>query len=164
VVNDRVDLAQSLHADGVHLGQDDLPVGEARRLAGEGIAIGVSTHSVEQARKACREGADYIGIGPIFPTSTKVVGPALGIDGFRAILREANVPAFAVGGITPANIEDLATAGARRAAVSSAILTAGSRVEAREAARAIIEALCRHDADRDPPTRDCAVTTGTPSR
>ncbi len=143
IVNDRPDLALLLHADGVHLGQGDLPVAAARQLVGESMLIGVSTHSLEEARQAVREGADYIGIGPVFPTPTKEVGPCLGLQGFREIHSQVDIPAFAVGGVSPANIAQLAEAGAERVAVSSAILKAESAEEARAIASALTAALSR---------------------
>ena len=126
VVNDRPDIAFLSHADGVHLGQDDLSVTQARRIAGEGILVGRSTHSLEQAREAAREGADYIGAGPVFETSTKDAGPLLGIEGLRGILAEASLPVFAIGGITSSNIDQVYGCGGGRAAVCSAVLGSSS--------------------------------------
>ncbi|MBI4583561.1 MAG: thiamine phosphate synthase [Planctomycetes bacterium] len=143
IVNDRPDLALLIHADGVHLGPDDLPVAAARQLVGESKLLGVSTHSLEQARQAVREGADYIGIGPVFPTATKDAGPCLGLQGFREIHRQVDLPAFAIGGVSPDNIAQLVEAGAERVAVSSAILQAKSGSEARAIAAAISAALGR---------------------
>lgn len=141
VVNDRADLATLLGADAVHLGQDDLPVAEARKIIAAEMGVGVSTHSVEEARKAFREGADYIGIGPVFSTRSKRVGPPIGAEGFRAILEQTDLPAFAIGGIGPENIGLLAAAGADRVAVSASILGATRAEEARAAARAIVTKL-----------------------
>jgi thiamine-phosphate pyrophosphorylase len=139
VVNDRPDIALLAHADGVHLGQGDLPVAAARSLVGEDLLIGVSTHSVEQARAAESAGADYIGAGPVHPTATKDAGPLLGLDGLRAVLQAVAIPAFAIGGISPANARDVARAGAGRAAVSSAILRAPDAAAAARAIRAALE-------------------------
>src|SRR5262249_23947879 len=99
IINDRPDLALLSHADGVHVGQDDLPVAAARSLVGDSMLVGVSTHSVDQARAAEREGADYIGVGPVFPTSTKDAGPTLGSEGLREVLDAVSLPVFAIGGI-----------------------------------------------------------------
>lgn len=141
IVNDRPDLALILQADGLHLGQDDLPLATARTVVGDDMIVGLSTHSTMEARKAMREGADYIGIGPVFPTTTKEVGPVLGPAGFRDIVQHVDVPAFAIGGITPQNIGELAAVGARSVAVSAAILQARSGTEARDLAAAMIKAL-----------------------
>jgi thiamine-phosphate pyrophosphorylase len=122
MVNDRLDIALASHADGVHLGQRDLPLGEARSLAGDRLLIGVSTHSLAEARRAVREGADYIGVGPVFATPTKDAGPLLGCDGLASVMAEASVPAFAVGGINPGNLGAVLAAGATRIAVASAVL------------------------------------------
>ena len=122
VVNDRPDIALLSHADGVHLGQDDLSVAQARRIVGEGILVGRSTHSLEQAREAAREGADYIGAGPVFETSTKDAGPLLGVEGLRGILAEVNLPVFAIGGITSSNIGLVYGRGGGGVAVCSTIL------------------------------------------
>jgi len=141
LVNDRPDLAVILGADGVHLGQDDLPVAAARGILGAGRLVGVSTHAPDQALRAEREGADYLGAGPAFPTTTKDAGPPLGPEGIAEILRATDLPAFAIGGISPQNAGLLAAAGIRRVAVASGILLAGGPEEIREAARAIRAAL-----------------------
>jgi thiamine-phosphate pyrophosphorylase len=124
VVNDRPDMAAILDADGVHLGQGDLPVAEARSIVGDDRLVGVSTHSLEQARAAERDGADYIGIGPVFPSITKDAGPLLGAAGLEKILEQVSLPAFAIGGIGPERIAEIRRAGGNRVAVSSAILRA----------------------------------------
>ena len=141
VINDRPDLARVLAADGVHLGQDDMPLSEARGILDDNQFVGISTHSVEEARKAIREGADYIGIGPVFPTSTKEAGPCIGPKGFEEIFQEAEIPAFAIGGIDPQSIQVLASSGAKKVAISSAILHANSGEEARKIASEITRVL-----------------------
>ena len=124
VMNDRVDLAVVLEADGVHLGQDDLPPRLARPLLRPGMILGVSTHSVEQARRAQADGADYVAVGAMFPTQTKpdfdLVGPAL----VRAVRPEIHVPLVGIGGITPQNAGDVIRAGADGVAVISAVCAA----------------------------------------
>jgi thiamine-phosphate pyrophosphorylase len=124
VMNDRVDLALVLEADGVHLGQDDLPPRLARPLLRPGMILGVSTHSVEQARRAQADGADYVAVGAMFPTQTKpdfeLVGPAL----VRAVRVEIHVPLVGIGGITPQNAGDVIRAGADGVAVISAVCAA----------------------------------------
>ncbi len=124
IVNDHADIALAVDADGVHLGQDDLPIEYARDLLGSGKLIGVSTHSPEQAKAAEAGGADYIGFGPIFRTSTKDAGPVQGVEKIPVIKRVVSVPVFAIGGITNANVDQVISAGADGVAVVSAILSA----------------------------------------
>lgn len=124
IVNDHTDIAAAVDADGVHLGQDDLPIEYARKLLGKGKIIGISTHSLEQAKAARDAGADYIGFGPIFATTTKDAGPAKGIETLGLIKRSVSIPLIAIGGITHANVTEVITAGADGVAVISAILTA----------------------------------------
>lgn len=123
LVNDRVDIALACGAAGVHLGQDDLAVPDARRMLGPGAVIGVSVNTPEEARRAAAEGADYVGAGPAFATSTKDTPLAvLGPDGIARIRRTVGIPVVAIGGITAANAASLAAAGADGVAVVSAIL------------------------------------------
>ena len=102
IINDRIDVALAVDADGVHLGQTDLPIEAARRISGD-LWIGVSTHNVEQVRAACAAGADYLGFGPVFSTSTKErPDPVQGFDGLElAVAAAAGHPIVAIGGITP---------------------------------------------------------------
>ena len=125
VVNDRVDLALALDADGVHLGQDDLPLGVARRLLGENRIIGVSVQTPEEAQEAEREGADYLAASGVFPTTTKPdVGAVLGIPGLKRIREATSLPLVAIGGINLANVKEVIGAGADGIAVVSAVTTA----------------------------------------
>ncbi len=125
IVNDRLDLALAVGADGVHVGQEDLPAEAARRLLPPGGILGVSTHSVEQAEAARQAGADYIGFGPMFPTGTKNTGYApQGLAVLRRIRAATALPILAIGGITLANVEDVVKAGATAPAVISAIAAA----------------------------------------
>jgi thiamine-phosphate pyrophosphorylase len=124
IVNDRPDIAKLSDADGVHLGQDDLSVKDARRILGHGPLIGISTHSLEQVRRAVLDGADYIGIGPTFPSSTKQFNAFPGLDFVRAASAETSLPAFALGGVGLSNVAQAVAAGAKRIAVSSALATA----------------------------------------
>ena len=126
VVNDRPDIALLSHADGVHLGQGDLSLAQARRIVGDGALIGRSTHSLEQAREAAREGADYIGAGPVFETSTKDAGELIGVDGLRDILEGVGLPVFAIGGLSGSNLSQVREAGGERIAVCSAVLSSSS--------------------------------------
>jgi thiamine-phosphate pyrophosphorylase len=124
IVNDRLDIALACGADGVHLGQDDLPLGPARKLMANKI-IGISTHSVEQAVEAAHGGADYIGFGPMFGTATKDTGyRARGIDMLRAVRAAVRIPIVAIGGIKEENIAQVWQAGADSAAIISDILGA----------------------------------------
>lgn len=101
VINDRVDVALIVGADGVHLGQTDLPIAEARAIAGERLFVGVSTHDLDQVRAACASGADYLGFGPVFATPTKENPDRVqGIEGLRGACAIASVPIVAIGGIT----------------------------------------------------------------
>jgi thiamine-phosphate pyrophosphorylase len=124
IVNDRPDVARLTEADGVHLGQDDLPVAAARRIVGSDVLIGVSTHTPEQVRRAVLDGADYLGLGPTFPSPTKSFDHFPGLEFVRFAAGETSLPAFALGGITLANIRQVVEAGANRIAVSSAIAQA----------------------------------------
>ncbi|MCP4669428.1 MAG: thiamine phosphate synthase, partial [Deltaproteobacteria bacterium] len=124
IVNDDVDLALILDADGVHLGQDDIPIVYARPLMQDKL-IGVSTHSMEQVREAAALGADYIGVGPVFETTTKEDrGPLIGLDLLARIRDNCPVPYVAIGGIRKDNIPSLRAVGCERAAVISDILLA----------------------------------------
>ena len=124
IVNDRVDLALVVDADGVHLGQDDLPPRAARPLLRRGMVLGVSTHSAEQARAAQAEGADYIAVGSIFPTATKGGFELVGAELVRRLRAEIRVPLIGIGGITPANTGAVIRAGADGVAVISAVCPA----------------------------------------
>ncbi len=142
ILNDFPDLAASLDADGVHLGQDDGRLATARSLIGPGKIIGRSTHSLDQARAALAEGADYIGFGPLFPTPTKLGRPGIGLENIASMEREvgAEIPAFCIGGINRSNLPEVLFAGARRVVVVSDLLTA-SDVEG--AAREIKSAITK---------------------
>jgi thiamine-phosphate pyrophosphorylase len=121
IVNDRPDIARLAEADGVHLGQDDMTVRDARKVVGADALIGVSTHTLEQVRQAVLDGANYIGIGPVFPSRTKEFGEFPGLDFVRAAVAETSLPAFALGGIEPSNIDQVVQVGVTRVAVSSVI-------------------------------------------
>jgi thiamine-phosphate pyrophosphorylase len=138
IVNDRPDMALLAEADGVHLGQEDLPLQEARRLLGPDALIGVSTHDMSQLRRAILEGASYVGVGPTFPSATKEFAALAGLEYVREAMAETTLPAFALGGITIENVAQAAAAGARRIAVSQAVCAAE---DPRAAARALRRAL-----------------------
>ncbi len=125
IVNDRLDLALAVGADGVHVGQEDLPAEAARRLLPPGRILGVSTHTPEQAEAARLAGADYIGFGPMFPTGTKDTGYSpRGLPGLRDLRAAISLPILAIGGITLDTVEGVIAAGATAPAVISAIVAA----------------------------------------
>jgi thiamine-phosphate pyrophosphorylase len=133
IINDRVDIALALGADGVHLGQDDMPPEAARRILGEHAVIGFSTHNEEQARLAASLPVDYLAIGPVFPTSSKDnPDPVVGPEGLRRV-REAvpGLPLVAIGGITPENALETLASGADSLAVISALLADPAQIQAR---------------------------------
>ena len=144
IVNDRVEAARLVGADGVHLGQDDVSVREARRLLGLDPLVGVSTHDATELAGALADGADYVGVGSVFATATKgrdvpVSGP-LALAPLAARAEAAGVPAFAIGGIVPGNVAEVAAAGFRRVAVSAGVIGADDPLAA---AAAIVAALTR---------------------
>jgi len=139
VMNDRPDLAVLAGADGVHVGQEDLTVKDARTIVGPRALIGVSTHSIEQARQAVLDGANYLGVGPTFPSGTKEFEQFPGVELLRAVAGEIRLPAFAIGGITLENLPRVLQAGMSRIAVSGAVLNASDPAEAARALRAAIE-------------------------
>ncbi len=133
LINDRVDIAIAAGADGVHLGQDDMPVDAARELLGPDAIIGYSTHSIEQALTAIELPVDYIAIGPVFATTTKGdTSPTVGIEGIRAV-RDAigDFPLVAIGGIDEDRLNSVIDAGADSAAMIGAIVADGAGIEAR---------------------------------
>lgn len=142
IMNDRPDLAVLTNADGVHVGQEELSVADVRKVIGPDRLIGVSTHSIEQARQAIKDGADYIGVGPTFPSGTKSFSDFAGLDYVREVEREIDLPWFAIGGIDLSNVSQVRGAGANRVAVSGAICRAPS---ASAAAKELLERL------RNPP-------------
>jgi thiamine-phosphate pyrophosphorylase len=130
-VNDRVDVALLVGADFVHVGQQDLPLSEVRRLAGPRLRVGVSTHNAEQARAAVAAGADYIGFGPVFATRSKAnPDPVVGLEALRAVSQSAGVPVVAIGGIDLQTVALVAATGASAAAVISAVDRAADRTAA----------------------------------
>jgi len=141
LINDRVDVALACGADGVHLGQSDLPLATARRLLGSRRWIGVSTHDVEQARAAAAGGADYLGFGPIFATSTKRTGyRPRGLAGLRRVRAAVTLPLVAIGGIDFDNAADVIAAGADAVAMISALAAWPDASEAARIALARLEA------------------------
>ncbi|MFN2476177.1 MAG: thiamine phosphate synthase [Chthoniobacterales bacterium] len=138
VINDHPEIARDIGAEGVHVGQDDIDVAEARRAAGEDCFVGKSTHSFEQARRAVAEGADYIGFGPLFATPTKPDYEAIGLDDISRVHRAVTLPIFCIGGIKFENLADVVAAGARRVVIVSGLLQAADIAEYARAAKAML--------------------------
>jgi thiamine-phosphate diphosphorylase len=140
IVNDRVDVALAVNADGVHVGQDDMPAALARRLIGRGKILGVSAGSATEARAAVEDGADYIGASPVFATPTKPdAPPPLGIEGLRSVCGDVVIPVVAIGGMNAGNAAAMMQAGAAGIAVVSAIVAADDVESAARALRALVQ-------------------------
>jgi len=129
IVNDHAEIASRIPVEGVHVGQDDDSIEVARRKAGRSVLIGKSTHSLEQALAAQREGADYIGFGPIFATPTKPDYAPIGLADIRRVHAEVSLPIFCIGGINIDNLQSVIDAGAKRVVMVSALLKAHSIVD-----------------------------------
>lgn len=121
IINDRLDIALTVGADGVHLGQEDLPADAAKRITPPGFLVGASASSPEEARKAKEMGADYLGVGPVFVTKNKPSKAPIGLEGLKRVCRSVPLPALAIGGITPENAREALKAGASGVAVISAV-------------------------------------------
>ena len=130
IMNDRADLAVLAQADGVHVGQEELSVSDVRKIVGPTMLIGVSTHNMEQARRAVLEGASYLGVGPTFPSTTKQFDHFAGLDFIRQVAAEISLPAFAIGGVDTGNLSQVIDAGMKRVAVSGAIVGASDPIAA----------------------------------
>lgn len=145
VINDRLDVALAVGAEGLHLGQQDMTLADARRLAGPDLFIGISAESVEDAVRAEAEGADYIGISPVFATTTKNdTAPPLGLEGVRRIRERVRLPLVAIGGIHAGNAVEVVRAGADGLAVVSAIAAAACpRTAAQRLKQQITSARCQ---------------------
>jgi thiamine-phosphate pyrophosphorylase len=144
IINDRVDVAIAVGADGVHLGQDDLPADAARKLLGPAAIVGYSTHNIDQALEAVKLPIDYLAIGPIFPTNTKSdTAPVLGLDGLTAVRRAiGDFPLVAIGGLTHRNARAAIEAGADSVAVISALLSNPDSIA--EMTRSLLQSLPNH--------------------
>lgn len=123
IVNDHADIVLAVNADGVHLGQEDLPIKEARKIVGKEKIIGISTHNLKQAIEAEKGGADYIGFGPVFHTKTKNAGAPKGIAMLKEIKKHVKIPVVAIGGINTENLKSVLDSGADAVAVASGILS-----------------------------------------
>ena len=141
IVNDNVDVAVACGADGVHVGQEDMETGEVRRRVGEDMILGVSVHTVEEARQAVRDGADYLGLGAVFPTGTKTDADVMPGDMLRAICGAVDVPTVAIGGLNRSNILQLSGSGVDGAALVSAIFGAEDIEGACRELRALAEEM-----------------------
>jgi thiamine-phosphate pyrophosphorylase len=140
IVNDRVDVALAADADGVHLGDQDLPIPLAREILGPHRRIGGSADNAEDALRLEESGADYLGIGPVFPTASKAdTGPVLGLDGLARAVRATRIPLIAIGGITRQNLASVLETGVWGAAILSDFCAAENPAEAAAEMRAIIE-------------------------
>ncbi|MFP6763590.1 MAG: thiamine phosphate synthase, partial [Planctomycetaceae bacterium] len=124
IINDRPDLAVLANCDGVHIGQDDLSVRDVRKIVGPDRLIGVSTHTIEQARQAVLDGAGYLGVGPVFRSQTKSFAEFAGLEFVKEVSTEISLPAFPIGGIAGSHLTEVLQAGATRAAVSSTVCNA----------------------------------------
>jgi thiamine-phosphate pyrophosphorylase len=136
LLNDRPDLAAASGADGVHVGQDDMPVDRARKLVGDDALVGLSTHSMQQAQAGCRTGADYIAVGPVHATPTKEGRPAIGVEPIKYAAAHVSVPWFAIGGLDAGNVGAVVKAGARRIVVVRALAQAAEPEAAARTLRA----------------------------
>lgn len=139
IVNDMIDLAMAVGADGVHIGQDDMPATAARKILGPYMVIGVSTHSIQEAYAAVRDGADYIGYGPMFATGTKDAGEPKGPEGLREIRAKIELPIAAIGGINADNAASVIDAGADALAVISAVSGSDDMAAAAKAISALFD-------------------------
>lgn len=141
IVNDNVEAAIACHADGIHVGQEDMEAGKVRTLAGDDMIIGVSVHTVEEALKAVESGADYLGLGSVFPTSTKLDVDLMPENTLKAICNAVDLPVVAIGGINKNNLPLLAGTGVDGAALVSAIFSADNIEEACRELRSLSEAM-----------------------
>ena len=141
MVNDRLDWALASRADGIHLGQEDFPIPLARKILGEKAVIGGSAGTLEEARQCLQEGADYVGFGPVFPTTSKEdAAPASGLDLLERVVREIALPIIAIGGITQENTPRVMQTGAYGIAVISAVCCQKDPAEATRVLRSLLEA------------------------
>lgn len=141
IVNDRPSVAVEAGADGVHVGQDDMPVAEVRELVGPDMLIGLSTHAQEEIDASDAAQADYIGVGPVHETPTKPGRPAVGLELIRYAAEHSPVPFFAIGGLHPRNLREVIDAGARRAVVLRAIAEAEDPGSAARTLRELLDAI-----------------------
>lgn len=152
VINDRVDIAATVGADGVHVGQEDLSVKDARAIVGPRMLIGVSTHNISQARTAVLDGANYLGAGPTFASQTKSFDAFAGLDYLREVAEDVGLPTFAIGGIAASNLKEVLATGISRVAVGAAITAAADPVCAAQELLGMLQPPCGN-ATRDQRSR-----------
>ena len=140
IINDHAEIARMVNVEGVHVGQDDLSVAEARRIAGRSLLIGKSTHTLAQAKIAEAEGADYIGFGPLFATPTKPNYAPIGLAKIGQVHREVSLPIFCIGGIKLANLPEVIAAGARKVVIVSGLLQSKDLAATARAAKQLLSA------------------------
>lgn len=138
IINDHPSVAASVGSDGIHIGQDDLSVAETRAIVGPNCFVGKSTHSIDQARAAMQEGADYIGFGPLYATGTKPDYTPIGLQDIQTVHEFATVPVFCIGGVNPRTLPEVLQAGAKRVVIVSALLQAQ---DVRRTVREILEVI-----------------------
>lgn len=143
IVNDNVDVAIACQADGIHVGQEDMAAGEVRRRVGDAMLLGVSVHTVEEARRAVRNGADYLGLGAVFPTSTKTDVDQMTNETLRAICDAVDVPVVVIGGINRGNLLKLSGSGVDGVALVSAIFSAEDIEDTCRKLRLLAEGMVR---------------------
>jgi thiamine-phosphate pyrophosphorylase len=141
IINDHPEIARIVAAEGVHLGQDDMPLAEARKITGTNCVVGKSTHSLDQAIRAFSEGADYIGFGPIFSTPTKPDYPPIGLSEIQKVHDAVRIPIFCIGGIKLDNLPEVIEAGARRVVIVSALLQAPDTAEYARCAKKLLTSV-----------------------
>ena len=151
IINDRLDVALAVEADGVHLGQSDMPIGMARKIAGNSLLIGISAESTDDALRAEQEGADYIGISPVFATPTKTdTALPLGLEGVNKIRGLVDIPLVGIGGINRDNAATVIEAGADGVAVVSAIVSADDPVHATKELKAMVDLALSRKGETSP--------------
>jgi thiamine-phosphate pyrophosphorylase len=138
IINDHAEIARWVAVEGVHVGQDDMSIAEARETAGRNLLVGKSTHSFEQAVAAQKEDADYIGFGPLFATPTKPDYPPIGLDTIRRVHEAVRIPIFCIGGIKLGNLQSVIAAGARHVAIVSGLLTSPDIVDYARACKKLL--------------------------
>ncbi|GJQ59978.1 MAG: thiamine-phosphate synthase [Candidatus Scalindua sp.] len=143
IINDRINVAKEVNADGVHLGQLDRSIAEAKKSLGSEKIVGVSTHNISQAILAQEHGADYIAVGPIYPTKTKSMEPPVGLGLVQEVIKEIHIPFIAIGAINLSNIDQVCRAGVSRVAVCSAIISTNDILSStREFKQKLISLYC----------------------
>lgn len=141
IINDHAKIAASIESEGVHVGQDDLPIAEVRTIVGSDCVVGKSTHSLDQAIRAFYEGADYIGFGPIFATPTKPDYPPIGLGEIQKVHDAVRIPIFCIGGIKLDNLPEVIEAGARRVVIVSGLLQAPDAAEYARCAKKLLTSV-----------------------